>query len=521
MKAITKKWRKWIVLPLAVVLVLGTILVVQMNRTPSPVYASGIAATSVTLTGQNTSSHYTYVQFNIAWDYSWRDDVNWDAAWVFVKYRVKTGEATYGNWAHATLNTSGHTAPSGSTITTSADGKGVFIYRSANGTGSVSWTGVQLRWNYGTDGVADSAIVQVKVFAIEMVYIPQGAFSLNSGAKGTMYAEFTSGNTISSENAIPENTITWAVAESTWSGAGDSGGTSGYNAALGASYPKGYQAIYCMKYEISQRQYAAFLNTLTSTQASNCYPNNYGYYRHYIKLVGGVYGCDANNNGVLDESNDGGWTACNFLSWAYGLAYADWAGLRPMTELEFEKICRGPGAAGDEYAWGTTNIVQATGISNANQNNETSSNGANAVYDGHASVLGPLRCGWAAGASTTREQAGASYYGVMEMSGNLVERAVTVAKYAWNGSTWNNATNAGAFDGQHGDGNLDSDGFANVSNWPSPTATSGNTALGSSARGGDWGDYEYGLRVSDRGCAALPAAARSSRFSFRLVRTSP
>jgi len=44
------------------------------------------------------------------------------------------------------------------------------------------------------------------------------------------------------------------------------------------------------------------------------------------------------------------------LSWADGAAYAAWAGLRPMTELEIEKLVRGPrepipGEVGPSY-WG-------------------------------------------------------------------------------------------------------------------------------------------------------------------------
>lgn len=62
------------------------------------------------------------VQFDISWTHSWRaswkegsaDISNWDAAWVFVKYRAK-GDAA---WRHATLSAknSDHSAPKGSTI---------------------------------------------------------------------------------------------------------------------------------------------------------------------------------------------------------------------------------------------------------------------------------------------------------------------------------------------------------------------------------------------------------------------
>ena len=131
MKTITRKWRKWFAIPLVIVLALSIALPLQLSRAPTPVYASGVNATNVILTDQ-VLGNYTNVQFDIGWEYSWRDMVNWDAAWVFVKYKVG------GNpWAHATLDTADHTAPTGSTITAAADGTGVFIYRDAAGTGTV------------------------------------------------------------------------------------------------------------------------------------------------------------------------------------------------------------------------------------------------------------------------------------------------------------------------------------------------------------------------------------------------
>jgi hypothetical protein len=49
---------------------------------------------------------------------------------------------------------------------------------------------------------------------------------------------------------------------------------------------------------------------------------------------------------------------CLGLSWADGAAFAAWAGLRPMTELECEKVVRGtrepiPGEVGPSY-WGVS-----------------------------------------------------------------------------------------------------------------------------------------------------------------------
>jgi hypothetical protein len=153
-----------------------------------------------------------------------------------------------------------------------------------------------------------------------------------------------------------------------------------------------------MKYEISQEQYVSYLNTLTWTQqasrtvvnpsspvgtlavaGNSQFPQRN---RIEIKTSGvtnttpAVYGCDLNNNGVFDETDDGQNIACNWLAWSDLMAYLDWAALRPMTEFEYEKICRGasPASLGGEYVWSTTAITQAvsSSLNNAGLVNETS-----------------------------------------------------------------------------------------------------------------------------------------------------
>ena len=119
--------------------------------------SNNVTVTSGSLTGKNTSAgvnnaaNYTMVKFTVSWENSWRTSLapyNSDAAWIFVKYRVGSGP-----WLHATINTTGYAAPSGSTITPASDGTGAFIYRSADGTGTFTATNAQLRWNYGANGV--------------------------------------------------------------------------------------------------------------------------------------------------------------------------------------------------------------------------------------------------------------------------------------------------------------------------------------------------------------------------------
>jgi len=491
--------------------------------------ANNLAVSSATLVSQST---WTYdVSFNISWNNSWYANgapslsANWDAAWVFVKFSTRTaGGSAWGPWGHATLLGSGDTIPAGAQEKYGDTGgvhKGVFLYRNAPGSGTNNWTGAALRWNFGADNVSSTTVMAVQVFAIEMVYVTTGAFSVGSGGTGT--GEFYTYNTanspyvISAAGSIPVGTTNGNL---WYPGTGNQGdGTTG---STSASFPNGYGAFYIMKSEISQRQYCDFLNTLTATQSANRVDSgghfNDGYRNWIKKAANGKYGTDANLNAgpwgsanyvLMNEAADGGWTAANYLEWADVTAYADWAALRPFTELEFEKASRGEQTpVPDEYAWGSTVIQEASGtISGAGTNAEGPSNAsANCVVgnDGNA-VVGPLRSGSMAGTGTTRVQAGAGYFGALDLSGNLWERPVTVGNAAGR-----------AFDGQHGDGYLDASGNANVTNWPN-----NGTAIGSGLRGGSWLYDSGSARVSDRGSAADADYNRSNIYGGRCARTSP
>ncbi len=95
-----------------------------------------------------------------------------------------------------------------------------------------------------------------------------------------------------------------------------------------------------------------------------------------------------------------------------------------------------------------------------------------ALYRGNAisggdGGSGPVRVGIFATNNADRVSAGASYWGIMELSGNLYERPVTIG----------HATGR-AFAGTHGDGVLTAAGNANVSAWP------GEDAAGTGIQGG-------------------------------------
>jgi len=473
--------------------------------------ANDIAVSNISLTSENTTDDYVMVQFDISWENSWHfssGPANWDAAWVFVKYRVGSGE-----WQHASLNNTGHSSGTGTGATIDAGlltpgsafdavtnpALGVFIHRSANGSGAFSLTGAQLRWNYGANSVADNATMDVQVFAIEMVYVPEGSFYIGSRGNEAdafyRYPTATNAFQVTSENAINVGTTAdYLYYPANYSG-GDQVGP------IPVDFPKGFAGFYCQKYEITQQQYVDFLNTLTSTQASNRYSSgNTGTNRYGITVSGLVY------------STANPYVACNFLSWMDGAAYSDWAGLRPMTELEYEKACRGTVTpVANEYAWGNTTATAANNITNPGASNETTTtSGANTTFGNQGNVQGPLRVGVFAKSGTTRAQAGASYYGIMELSGNLWEQTITMG----------NATGR-AFTGVHGDGMLSTNGHATETAWPGLSSGEVTGANGVSFRGGSWDGVATVMRASDRYYGAHLFAGQNSFNGFRPVRQVP
>jgi len=473
----------------------------------SPFLASGnnIAVSEASLS-ESSEPKTVRVRFDISWDNSWRNVVNYDAVWVFVKYTIDDGT----NWQHATMKTAGNN-PSGFAVEAGtnldiivpSDLKGAFLQRPSEGTGRVASQRVRLVWDWNTNGLSAMNIVKVRVYAVEMVCIPQNEFSAGSGGTGSDEFSLT--------------LITKANASA-------AGGYPSGKTAPNASWPNGYSAFYAMKYEISQGQYRDFLNSLTTAQAANrCSAASVGDFmcsaasvatpqnRNGIQEQTGGFVCNLDNDSYHNEGEDGESIACNWLSWADLAAFADWSALRPMTELEYEKTCRGPTTAvTNEYPWGVPySLRPAQGIINTGCNSEAATNAsnyANCTATNHPSVQGPMRCGAFASSATqtTRMQAGAGYYGNMELAGNVWERCVTI-----------DHDTGRAYTGEHGDGVLTAGGDADTANWP------GTDAAGAGARGGSWYDDVSRLMTSDRQNASVTDAARTATYGGRCVRTAP
>ncbi|MFZ1692104.1 MAG: SUMF1/EgtB/PvdO family nonheme iron enzyme [Flavobacteriales bacterium] len=496
-------------------------------------HANNIQVTNTTLV-DNTGSTVK-VQFDISWENSWRGGGvnNWDAAWVFVKYRQGQGA-----WQHVYVNPSGHTTPAGSLLepglvdpgaahnATTNPVVGLFLRRDADGNGTFTATGVQLLWDYGVLGIAINDISQVQVFAVEMVYVNQGAFTAGSG--GTEISAFIL------------TTISTGTANTAPSGTGSLGGQAGgfptgQTAPTSATWPNGFNAFYCMKYEVTQQGYVDFLNSLSYAQQitrTATAPNSAAGTgalsstnadRNGIDInipgvdpgTAAVYACNLNGNGVYGEATDGKDIACNFLSWGDLTAYLDWSGLRPMTELEFEKACRGPlFPLADEYPWGTTGVAASAftlaspGATNEGIATNYSTTVGNAVYGStNGTPSGPKRVGIFAanGSNSGRVTAGASYFGIMELGGNVYERAVTIGN-----------PSGRVFTGTHGNGVLALDGDANVATWPVPS-----TADGAGVFGGSWLAVPRFMRVSNRELAAVAFGNRDNSRGGRGCRLKP
>lgn len=429
-----------------------------------------LKANNLNITNVDTVNGGTDITFTISWDNSWRVDAptpppnNWDAVWVFIKYKPCDSV----HYSHADLSTTSgdHSVaavnPSNLTIDAVPDGKGVFIRRnSAGGQGDIAAIACTLRL------AIPAGVYNFKVFGIEMVYVTQETHQVGDGGISANSFDTTE---ITSEGAIAVNGLRAGCP------------------AVPAAFPKGYDSFYCMKYEITAGQYVAFLNSLSYEQQvsrSIAAPTSaigtraMGTSRRVvieIKTPGfalttpktaAVYACDYTNNNVFDQTDDGQNIACMYLGWTDLAAYLDWAALRPMTELEYEKVCRGPVDGIDrEYVWGISANIAGSITQMRSDVNTTNPGQASEVHTniGNGSCAygntgggwndGPIRVGSTA-TTTGRDSSGAAYYGAMDMGGNMWEVALTACHATTN-----------LFDGTLGDGELTAAGNNDVATWP-------------------------------------------------------
>ena len=210
---------------------------------------------------------------------------------------------------------------------------------------------------------------------------------------------------------------------------------------------------------------------------------------------------------------------CHYMPYQGAPGFAAWSGLRPMTELEFEKACRGPvKPVADEFPWGTTGIAgknpaggkyalthfneETESVSWVGEKGPDATRGNAFLADNNGAPGWPTRVGIFATPQSDRVTAGATYWGILDMAGSVPDKAVPVGEAACRG-----------FSGNHGEGGA---------------APWGGVGLGERGGGSpvgrhniSWGRLDL-LRISSR------ANARSYLTSFgdihdgtRCVRTAP
>jgi len=299
---------------------------------------------NVTTTG-NVAGQSIQVQFDLNWGNTWKDDVNWDAVWVFMKYKDAQGL-----WKHCKISPTGYDHGQGTPniIEPTADQMGAFVRLALEGQGNFNAEGLQLRWNYGADGLTSVSGLEVRVFAIEMVYHPEGEFSVRRGQSAPFFTVFNNTldffsyqdnyRTVASGDKIvvinDRITPQFTNGSDTLRVKGNSGLDNDADGVIDNNiYPTGYYPFYLLKYEISEQQYADFFNCLTMAQ------------RGTLGVAGTTI---SESNGQYFATNPN--QICTGANPERFLAYADWSGLRPMSYLEFQKAMNGPKNP-DEFTW--------------------------------------------------------------------------------------------------------------------------------------------------------------------------
>lgn len=457
-----------------------------------PLFANNISISALKI---EKTDQGTFIQFTLAWENAWHNAKNHDAAWLVVKFKPQD---PYSGARHCLLNAENHQVlakiPSNIPdpgFKVSADNVGLFVYPGEVYRGNVQWN-LRLSLNTRGSGIGEFMAGEWQVYALEMVYVPAGAYYLGDPDTLSRTAAAFFGNDPNSLFKVEQEDQPIAI--------GSQPGQLNYRpnepiyqgdrqGPIPAAFPKGAQAFYIQKYEITQGSYASFLNNL-GAQASY-FRSNFGG-KDYSKSRGSL---QFENDRYAAKSPN---RPLNFVSWDDGCAFADWAGLRPMTELEFEKACRGPEAPiAHQFPWGSDNKKDLARFVDLDDELKLKAGNSEAQLS-----------------DQTRAVFGASYWWVMDLAGSLWERVVSIGH-----------PSGRAYRGTHGDGRLSGYGYATNADWP---FGDDERTGGYGYRGG--GYYEHGKPetsfnphspISWRNYAAWAGGPRSIAYGFRCVRTAP
>ncbi|AFM05702.1 Formylglycine-generating sulfatase enzyme [Bernardetia litoralis DSM 6794] len=492
---------------------------------PINCFANNVKVDNLVITENN------FLQCTIKWENSWffnkelteisenqnsnqkKSFIFKDGVWCFLK--IRTNDYT---WKHIYLsendifiNQNTNQIPD-TELETVADEGGFFlssiIEESKNG---ISQTPISIKL---PDEIKNQfGVYDIALYAIEMVWIDEGSFFVGDGVhsqNALRKATQTNDSTdikpflINSENEILVGTNEGNLY-------GNTEQEEFPSSTISTTFPKGYDGFWIMKYEINQGQYSDFLNTLTFKQQLNRTANSPKSEINTPALAVSSNSLLRNSIFIKEKGNEelnipatykaddetdyentkGKYRACNWLNAEDIAAFLDWAALRPITEFEFEKAARGiTNPIKGEFSWGTPYIIDADNLQNDGTESETVTEIANfadsaglANYNSGIqtnTLNGVLRNGFGAKGSDfsssdfeLRLQAGASFWGVMELSGNVWEYCVKI-----------NYPNSLSFQrNQVGNGFLDENGNADFLSF--------DVVEGFMVRGGAWDSVTY------------------------------
>ena len=422
---------------------------------------------------------------DVVWSNSWMNERSNDAAWVFLK-SVNGGRYNHLKVASATVVGSD---ADGFVATVANDSNGFWVESQKVYSGDVN-VRVKVVFLQGEDsGLPEGA--SVTAYGIEMVRIAAGSFfagdpSDSGQTFGALYMPGESGDErdyfhVESENSISVGSGQGQMYYPEGSYLGDQSGP------VPVAFPKGTRAFYIMKYELSQGQYVDMLNSLSgdaSYKRVNFMVRSYYADRGSIDLRDGEFVADFPERPMV------------YATWDDQLAFADWAALRPLTELEFEKAARGPERpnAGD-YPWGTNNRSELKRMVDGNGDTIT------AGFEKEPTMSLDMR-----------PVVGASYYMVMDLAGNVWERVITLG-----------SPDGRAFSGSHGDGRLDG-GSATNADWPiMAEGKEGHGYRGGGYYGSEFATHEFNpfSPVGYRRFGAWSGGSPHRAYGFRAARTAP
>ncbi|MEO1096257.1 MAG: SUMF1/EgtB/PvdO family nonheme iron enzyme [Bacteroidota bacterium] len=463
----------------------------------SSAYSNGIKLTQVEYIQSDKPQFIRGINVTVSWKNSWNNDRNHDAAWVFFKALNNSGGYRHlylkPNSARLSWKASPEMPDAVAKIPT--DGAGMMVYPIDKYRGDVMFSFfVQLdtaRLNERYINYLNTTTIEG--YGIEMVYIPGGDFTLGDPDTtaldyGAFYKSDDAGKfnglyTVNKEDreilvSPKRGELFYRASEPEYQG--DQKGP------IPAAFPKGVDPFYLMKYEVNQGVYVAFLNSKTSQAASVRYTGGTPKYKKSggtIRMEEDYFVADLPEQRMV------------FWHWDDMMAFTDWAALRPYTELEYTKACRGPvKPVAHEMPWNTAGDRKMIRRINSKTHQMELPGG----FD-----EGQLN-------NEIRELFGASYYWVMDLAGSMWEKVITVGDSVGR-----------EFEGQHGDGRVDYYGMANVKGWPSGYGES----YGYGYRGGGYyakahiSEFNPYSPIAYRLYGAWSGGPRNAAYGYRAART--